>query len=176
MIERTQAAFAGSQPLTVLGAALEPGDTAPPFELLHLGPNDTAPHPVRLADTAGMVRLLNVVNSVDTRVCDTTTRRLEALRPDLPPGAVVYTVSMDLPHGQARWCTSAGIMHELLSAHRDEHFGRDYGVLIKEWRVLQRAVFVIDRVDRIAHAEYVANQDDAPDYERALDVLRRAAS
>lgn len=176
MDERTGEAFQAGEPLTVVGARLRPGDPAPPFELLHYGPNDAAPHTVRLADTAGMVRLLHVVNSLTNAVCDADTRRFEQLRADLPPGAVVYTVSADPPETQQRWCSGEAIMHEVLSAHGDERFGRDYGVLIREWRRLQRALFVIDRTDRIAYAEYVADQQQSPDFAAAGQALRQAAA
>jgi thiol peroxidase len=82
---------------------------------------------------------------------------------------------MDLPFAQARWQTAEHVTHPALSAHRDERFGRDYGVLIKEWRLLQRAVFVIDRAGRVAYAEYVADQMHEPEYARALEAVRGAA-
>jgi thiol peroxidase len=122
-----------------------------------------------------MVRLLNVVNSLDTPVCHAETRRWETLRGDLPANVRVYTVSMDLPYALARWQALAGVTHQLLSSHRDEAFGRQYGTLIKEWRLLQRAVFVIDARDRIAYAEYVPDQMREPDYDAALDAVRQAA-
>src|SRR2546423_1137938 len=81
---------------------------------------------------AGTVRLLNVVNSLDTPVCHVETRRWEGLRGDLPAGTTVYTISMDLPFAQARWQTAEGVAHQSLSAHKGEDFGRDYGVLLKE--------------------------------------------
>jgi thiol peroxidase len=87
----------------------------------------------------------------------------------------IYTVSMDLPFAQARWQQAEGVTHQALSAHKDETFGRDYGVLIKEWRLLQRAVFVIDRDDRIAYAEYVPDQMQEPNYDAALAAVREAA-
>lgn len=129
-----------------------------------------------LADSAGSVRLLNVVNSLDTPVCHAETRRWEQLRGDLPAGVTVYTVSMDLPFAQARWCGAEGVAHRALSAHKDERFGADYGVLLKEWRLLQRAVFVIDHEGRIAHAEYVADQMREPDYHAAVAAVRAIAS
>ena len=131
---------------------------------------------VRLADSAGRVRLLNVVNSLDTPVCHVETRRWDALRADLPDGVTVYTISMDLPFAQARWGAAEGVEHQALSAHKGEEFGRDYGVLLKEWRLLQRAVFVIDRDNRIAYAEYVPDQMQEPDYDAAVTAARRAAA
>jgi thiol peroxidase len=120
------------------------------------------------------VRLLNVVNSLDTPVCNIETRRWIGLRGQLPDDVAVLTISMDLPFAQARWTAAEGVSHETLSSHKSERFGRDYGVLIKEWRLLQRAVFVIDRHDRIAYAEYVADQMREPEYEPALEAARAA--
>jgi thioredoxin-dependent peroxiredoxin len=130
---------------------------------------------VRLADSAGTVRLINVINSLDTPVCHIETHRWEQMRPGLPRGVQVYTVSMDLPFAQARWQNAEGVTHQALSAHRDERFGRDYGVLIKEWRLLQRAVFVIGRDGRVVHADYVADQMLEPDYAAAEQAARQAA-
>ena len=129
---------------------------------------------MRLSDSAGTVRLLNVVNSLDTPVCHIETRRWEQLSTELPPDVRVYTMSMDLPFAHARWQSAEGVAHRALSAHRSEQFGEAYGVLIKEWRLLQRAVFVIDRRDRIVYAEYVADQMREPDYSAAMEAIRQA--
>jgi thiol peroxidase len=131
---------------------------------------------VRLADSAGLVRLLNVVKSLDTPVCHAETRHWETLLGDLPPEVRLYTISMDLPYAQARWRTAQGVTHEALSAHKSEAFGRAYGVLLKEWRLLQRAVFVVGRDDRLVHAEYVPDQMREPDYAAAAQAARQAAS
>jgi thiol peroxidase len=87
----------------------------------------------------------------------------------------VYTISMDLPFGQARWRRAEGVEHDALSAHASERFGRQYGVLLKEWRLLQRAVFVIDAEGIVVHAEYVADQMAEPDYDAALRAAAGAA-
>src|SRR5215469_4927926 len=174
MEERTGEAFELGEHLTVIGNKLQPGEQAPGFILDYLDPTDSAIHRVRLEDSAGTVRLLNVVNSLDTPVCHVETRRWEELRADLPTNVHIYTVSMDLPFAQARWQAAEGVRHQALSAHRSDQFGRDYGVLIKEWRLLQRAVFVIDRHDRIVYAEYVADQMREPDYEAALNAVSQA--
>ncbi len=131
---------------------------------------------VRLADSAGLVRLLTVINSLDTPVCHLETHRWEDLRADLPPDVRVYTISMDLPFAQARWHAAERVAHSALSSHRSEAFGQDYGVLIKEWRLFQRAVFVIGRNDRIVYAEYVADQMREPEYAGALAAARQAAA
>jgi thiol peroxidase len=83
---------------------------------------------------------------------------------------------MDLPFGQARWRTAHAVEHEALSAHANERFGTDYGVLLKEWRLLQRAVFVIDRNGIITHAQYIADQMAEPDYDAAVLAAREAAA
>jgi len=173
--ERTGEAFELDARLTVIGSKLSPGVAAPDFALDYLDPSDSSIRTVRLADSAGQVRLLNVVNSLDTPVCQIETRRWDEARAELPPNVRVYTISMDLPYAQQRWQSVEGVSHPALSAHRSEQFGQDYGVLIKEWRLLQRAVFVIDRHDRIVHAEYVADQMREPDYAAAREMVRRAA-
>jgi thiol peroxidase len=173
--ERTGEAFELGEQLTVVGRKLQPGDPAPAFALEHFDGATSAMSTVQLADTAGKVRLLNVINSLDTPVCHVETHAWDRLRAELPPDVVVYTVSMDLPFAQARWHSAEGVTHQSLSAHKDEGFGRDYGVLIKEWRLLQRAVFVIDRDDRIAYADYVADQMLEPAYAPAVEAARRAA-
>ncbi len=175
MEERTGEAFELGEQLTVVGRKLAVGDTAPAFALDYLDPTDAALRTVRLADSAGQVRLLNVVNSLDTPVCHLETRRWEDLRSDLPEAVLIFTVSMDLPYAQARWQAAEEVRHPALSAHRLETFGQDYGVLIKEWRLLQRAVFVIGRDDRLVHAEYVADQMREPDYAAAIAAVRGAA-
>ena len=176
MDERTGEAFELGERLTVVGKKLQRGEQAPAFILDHLDTTDSAIHHVRLADSAGTVRLLNVVNSLDTPVCHVETRHWEALRADLPSNVHIYTISMDLPFAQARWQAAEGVRHQALSAHRSEQFGQDYGVLIKEWRLLQRAVFVIDQHDRVIYAEYVADQMREPDYMAAIEATRKAAS
>jgi thiol peroxidase len=120
--------------------------------------------------------LLNVINSIDTPVCHIETRRWDTMRAALPAGVVVYTISMDLPFALARWQSAEGVEHRQLSAHKDEGFGGDYGVLIKEWRMLQRAVFVIGQDDHIVHAEYVADQMSEPNYDAAVAAVRRAVA
>jgi len=170
---RTSEAFEEAIQLTVLGERLAAGDPAPAFELDCLTPGDAFPHTVSLADTDGSVRLLNVINSIDTPVCHVETRRWEEIRASLPEGVTTYTISMDLPFALARWQTAENASHELLSAHRGERFGEDYGVMLEEWRLLQRAVFVIGRDGRIAHAEYVADQMQEPDYSAAFAAIER---
>ena len=173
--ERTGEAFEFDEQLTVAGGKLKPGDTAPEFELDYFDSENEEMKIVRLSDSAGSVRLLSIVNSLDTPVCQVETHRFEDSRPHLPQEVQIYTISMDLPFAQARWHQTENVSHRSLSSHRSEQFGRDYGVLLKEWRLLQRAVFVVDKNDRIVHAEYVEDQMTEPDYEAALDAARKAA-
>lgn len=176
--ERAGEAFELGERLTVVGRRLQPGEQAPPFTLDCLDAPDGAIVPVSLADSRGAVRLLNVINSIDTPVCHVESQQWETRLVGPEAGVRVYTVSMDLPFALARWRAAEGVTHQLLSAHRDERFARDYGVLIKEWRMLQRAVFVIDGRDRIVHAEYVGDQMQEPDYGAgvaAVEAARRAA-
>jgi thiol peroxidase len=174
--ERRSEAFEGDIQLTVIGRRLATGDSAPDFALDALAPGEAVPREVTLAGGAGRVRLLHVVNSLDTPVCHVGAHRFEQLvAGDRLPGVEVYTVSMDLPFAQARWRAAEGVGHEALSSHRSEAFGRAYGVLLREWRLLQRAVFVIDARGRIAYAEYVADQMAEPDYDAAVTAARSLA-
>jgi thiol peroxidase len=175
--QRVGEAFEGDVRLSVVGRKLRAGDRAPDFSLDAFAVGDAFPHEVTRASTAGRVRLLHVVNSLDTSVCHLGAHRFDSLRREqLPPGVDLYTVSMDLPFAQARWRAAERVEHETLSSHRSEDFGRDYGVLLREWRLLQRAVFVIDANDRIAYAEYVADQMAEPDYDAALAAARKSAA
>ena len=176
MEERRGEAFAGPEQLTVRGRRLHLGDPAPDFRLDYLDLADMAIRTVGLADSAGMVRLLSVVNSLQRPVCQRVTRQWETLCAALPPDACIYTVSLDSPQIQANFQGSAGVLHQALSAERDEQFGQDYGVWLKEWRLLQRAVFVLDRHDCIAYVEYVADQLSEPDYITAMQAVQRAAA
>src|SRR5215210_2201647 len=173
--ERTGEAFELGEQLTVVGSKLGPGDMAPGFELDHFDQANEEMRTVRLSDSASSVRLLNVINSLDTPVCHVETHRFEDSRSDLPPDVWIYAISMDLPFAQARWHQTENVSHQSLSSHRSEQFGRDYGVLLKEWRLLQRAVFVVDKNDRIVYAEYVTDQMTEPDYDAALAAARGAA-
>ena len=174
MEERTGEAFELGEQLTVIGSKLKIGDMAPAFTLDHFDPESGALGSVSLSDTSGKVRLLNIVNSLDTPVCNIETKRWEENQRTMPPEVVLYTVSMDLPFAQARWMSAEGAHHKALSSHRDEAFGKDYGVLIKEWRLLQRAVIVIDGTGKIAYAEYVPDQMKEPDYNSTIAAVHKA--
>ena len=175
MEERMGEAFASTERLTVVGRRLHPGESAPDFYLQYLDLVDLAVHTVRLSDLTGIIRLFNVVNSLERPVCQVVTRRWEALREALPREACIYTVSMDTPQMQADFQDRTGVLHQTLSAHDSVQFGQDYGVWLKEWRLLQRAVVVIDCSDRIVYVEYVADQLSEPNYAAAIQGVQRAA-
>jgi thiol peroxidase len=172
--ERTGEAFELDKWFTVVGRKLSVGEPAPPFSLDYLNPSTMNIWQVRLADSARTVRLLNIVKSIDTPVCQAETLCWEKNRVECCDDFVLYTISMDLPFALARWMAEAGMQHIALSAHRNSQFGHDYGVLLKESRLLQRAVFVITRNDRLAYVEYVPDQLKEPDYAKALEAVRHS--
>lgn len=175
MEERLGEAFAEASQLTVIGRCLRPGETAPDFCLHYLDLVDMVVRTVGLSDGAGQVRLLNVVNSLERAVCQEVTQRWEALREALPPDACIYTISMDPPQVQADFQDRTGVLHQALAAQHSTQFGQDYGVWIKEWRLLQRSVFVLDRADRVVYVEYVTDQMSEPKYAAAIHAVKQAA-
>ncbi|MFB4163028.1 thiol peroxidase [Alteribacillus sp. JSM 102045] len=156
-------------PVTLLGEEVKPGDKAPDFKVLA---NDLSE--VTLEDSKGNVRLISVVPSVDTGVCDQQTRRFNEEAANLE-GVEVLTISVDLPFAQKRWCAAAGIENlQVLSDHRDLSFGKNYGVAIEELRLLARSIFVIDSNDEVTYAEYVSEATNHPDYEAAVNAAKEA--
>ncbi len=156
-------------PLTVLGSPLRVGDRAPNVTLL-----GTNLEPVSIDGFAGKIRLISVVPSLDTGICDHQTRRFNEEASALGEDVVVLTVSADLPFAQARWCAASGLERVItLSDHRDMAFGDAYGTHITELRLEQRAVFVVDRDGIIRYVEYVPEIAQHPDYEAAFEAVRQ---
>lgn len=156
-------------PVTILGNEVKVGDQAPDFTVLA---NNLTP--VTLADSKGTVRIISVVPSLDTGVCDAQTRRFNEAAAELE-GVHILTISVDLPFAQSRWCGAAGIDKvQTLSDHRELSFGMAYGVVIQELRLLARAVFVIDANDKVVHVEYVPEVTTHPDYEAAIEAAKAA--
>jgi len=169
MEERTGVVTAGGKPLTLMGPQIVLGQKAPDFRLL-----DNDSNPVTLADTAGKIRLISVVPSLDTGVCDLQTRRFNAEADQLGDRVRILTVSVDLPFAQKRWCGAAGVNRlQTLSDHYDTNFGLAYGVLIKEKRLLARTVFIVDEKDLIRYVQRVPDLRQEPNYQHALDALRK---
>lgn len=169
MVERKNMVTMKGNPLTLLGDELKVGDAAPDFVVLG---NDLSP--VQFSSFRGKVCIVSVVPSLDTPVCDSMTRRFNEEAVGLGPDVEILTISMDLPFAQARWCGAAGVERvKTLSDHKDASFGESYGVLIKELRLLARAVFVVDRDGKIQHAQLVKEIAEEPDYDAVLETVRR---
>ncbi|OHB32146.1 MAG: lipid hydroperoxide peroxidase [Desulfuromonadaceae bacterium GWC2_58_13] len=155
-------------PVTLLGPELKTGMAAPDFKVV-----DNGLQPVTLADSNGKVRLIAVVPSLDTAVCDTMTRKFNEEAAKLTGNVVVYTISLDLPFAQKRWCGNAGIEKvQTLSDYQDRSFGLNYGLLIDELKLLARAVLVVDGGGQIAYQEIVKEVTAEPDYAAALAATR----
>jgi thioredoxin-dependent peroxiredoxin len=170
-MERPGATTLRGNPLTLIGPELKPGDDAPEFSLV-----DNALKPVSLKDTGTHVRIISVVPSLDTPVCDAQTKKFNEAAANLPD-VDIFTVSMDLPFAQKRWCGAFGVDKvKMLSDHKDASFGSNYGTLIKELRIESRAIFVLDAQNKIRHAEYVKEVADFPNYEAALSAARSAGA
>lgn len=158
-------------PLTLIGPEVKAGDKAPDFKVLAKDLSE-----VTLATSKGKTRLISVVPSLDTPVCELQTKRFNEEASKLPSDVAVLTVSVDLPFAQNRFCTAQHADKiACLSDHRDTSFGKNYGVLIKELRLLARAIFVIGPDDKIQYAEYVKEVTSHPDYDKALNVLKTGA-
>ncbi len=171
MEERAGVITMKGNPLTLVGKELKVGDPAPDFEGLD---NDLTP--VRLSSFKGKVCVVSAVPSLDTPVCDMETRRFNEEAGTLGSDVLILTISMDLPFAQKRWCGAAGVDKVItLSDHRDASFGTTYGVLIKELRLLGRAVFVLDREGTIRYIQIVKEVTDEPDYDAVLKAVNELA-
>jgi len=154
-------------PVTLVGPELKVGDAAPDFTVIA---NDLSQ--VRFSSFRGKVCIVSSVPSLDTPICDTQTRRFNEAAANLGPNVEILTISMDLPFAQARWCGAAGVERvRTLSDHRDASFGTSFGVLIKEFRLNARAVFVVDKEGRLRHVQIVPEIAQEPDYDAVLDAV-----
>ena len=167
MEERTGSITMFGNPLTLLGKKLNVGDKAHDFELL-----DNDLKPIKLTSFHGKVCVISSVPSLDTPVCDMETRRFNEEAGKLGDNVSILTVSMDLPFAQKRWCGAAGVEKVMtLSDHRDANFGENYGVLIKELRLLARAIFVVDREGVIQYVQLVKEVTEEPDYDAVIAAV-----
>jgi thioredoxin-dependent peroxiredoxin len=170
-MERPGATTLKGNPMTLVGPELKAGDAAPDFTMV-----DNGLKSVSLKDTGGAVRIFSVVPSLDTPVCDAQTKRFNEEAARLPD-VRIYTVSMDLPFAQKRWCGAFGVDKvRMLSDHKDGSFGTQYGTLIKELRIESRAIFVLNPDDTIRYVEYVKEVADFPNYDAALAAARAAGA
>lgn len=162
--------FAGKEQ-TVIGADIQVGQKAPEFTAQK---NDWSLVKA-LKETRGKVRILAAVPSLDTPVCDRETRRFNEEAAKLGPDVVVLTLSMDLPVAQKRWCGAAGVDQvQTFSDVVKADFGKKYGLLMKEVRILRRAVFVVDKKGKVVYAAYMPTNGDEPRYEEVLAAARKA--
>ena len=167
-MERTGIITFQGNPLTLIGNEIKVGDKTPEFEVLA---NDLSA--TKLSSYSGKICIISCVPSLDTPVCDTQTRRFNEEIDNLGNDIVLLTISMDLPFAQGRWCGAAGIDEAItLSDHRDADFGEKFGVLIKELRLLSRAIFIVDKEDVIRYIEIVPELANEPDYDAAIKTAR----
>jgi len=156
-------------PLTLVGNEVKVGQRAPDFVAI-----DNNLSPIRFSSYLGKICVISSVVSLDTPVCDTQTRKFNEEASHLGPNVVILTISMDLPFAQKRWCGGAGVNRvQTLSDHRNASFGTGYGVLIKELRLLARAVFIIDQKGILQYKQMVKEVTNEPDYEAVLTGLRK---
>jgi len=156
-------------PVTLVGNEVKVGQAAPDFEVL-----DNNLQPVKFSSYKGKVSVISSVPSLDTPVCDMETRKFNQMAAKLSPDVNILTISMDLPFAQKRWCGAAGVDKVVtLSDHRQGEFGNAYGVLIQEFRLLARAVFVVDRKGVIQHIQLVPEIAQEPDYDAVLEALNK---
>lgn len=166
--ERSGAATFKGNPITLVGPQLKAGDAAPDFTVSKNLLEDAS-----LKDYAGKIKLISVVPSLDTGVCDAQTRRFNEEAAGLGDDVVILTISADLPFAQARWCGAAGVDRVItLSDYKSHSFGEAYGVLIKEFQLDMRSIFVVDTNDTITYVEYLGEMTEHPNYEAAIDAVK----
>lgn len=166
--QRAGAATFKGNPITLLGPELKKGDKAPNFTV-----NKNLVTEATLADYAGKIKLISVVPSLDTGVCDQQTRKFNEAAAELGDNVVILTISVDLPFAQARWCGAAGVDKvETLSDYKSKSFGLAYGVVIEELQLLMRSIFVVDASDTVQYVQYVSEMTEHPDYDAALAAVK----
>lgn len=169
MKEHPGAVTMRGNPLTLVGKELKIGDQAPDVEVL-----DNDLNPVKLSSYRGKVCVISTVPSLDTPVCDMETRKFNQAANNLGPNVVILTVSTDLPFAQKRWCGAAGIDKVVtLSDHRHVALGEAYGVLIKELRLLARAVFVVDKEGTLRYIQLVKEIAQEPNYDSVIAAVKK---
>lgn len=169
MEERAGIITMHGNPLTLIGEEIKTGDIAPDITVLD---NDLSP--VKLSSYRGKICVISSVPSLDTPVCDIETRRFNQEAEGLGEEVVILTISMDLPFAQKRWCGSAGVDRVItLSDHRGASFGKAFGMLIKELRLLARGIFVIDREGVVRDVQIVKEVSEEPDYAAVIDAVKK---
>ena len=155
-------------PVTLLGEEVSVGQKTQDFKVLN-----TSMEEVTLSSFKNKIKLIASVPSLDTPVCDLEIKRFNDEAAKLSKDLVIIFISMDLPFAQKRFCQANDIkIVKTLSDHRDADFGQKFGVLIKELRLLARAIFILDKADVIRYVQIVPELSSPPDYERALEALK----
>ena len=158
-------------PLTLAGKALQAGEQAPDFCLHRFA--DGQMLAVTLKDLGGKPTIISVVPSLDTGVCQTQTKVFNDRLAELGDKINAVTVSLDLPFAQNRFCGTENITHLMtLSDYQERNFGRDWGMLIEELKILARGVFVVDATGKLAYCETVPEVTTEPNYDAALSALK----
>lgn len=173
MSKRENAVTFKGTPKALIGSEIKAGSKAPDFKTLN-----SSLAAVTLADTPAKARLFSVVPSLDTPVCSTQTKTFEDGLKALGDKVAAYTVSLDLPFAQKRFCTGEQISNmQTLSDVHDQSFGKNWGVLLEglPLPLLTRAVFVVDKSGTVTYAQYVPEVTAEPDYKAALAALQAAA-
>ena len=169
-MSRSGAVTFKGNPLTLAGAAVEPGQPAPAFKLHYFA---DGMHELTLADLKGKPTLISVVPSLDTPVCATQTKTFNESLGSMGDSINAVTVSLDLPFAMNRFCGAEEITNlQSASDYQDRNFGTGWGTLIEELKILCRAIFVLDANGQVLHAEYVSEVTDEPDYDAALTSLK----
>jgi thiol peroxidase len=169
MNERTGIVTMKGNPMTLVGNAVNVGEAGPDFVVMD---NDLAA--VSFSSYRQKVCVISSVPSLDTPVCDLETKVFNEKASQLGADVAVLTISMDLPFAQKRWCAAAGVDNvQTLSDYRDASFGMAFGVLIKELRLLARAVFMVDASGTIQYVQLVKEITNEPDYEDIWNNLNR---
>ena len=167
MVERPGGITMKGHPLTLVGQEVKVGDLAPDFEVIA---NDLTPF--KFSTLKGTVCVISAVPSLDTSTCDIETRWFNEEAAKLGPEVAILTISMDLPFAQKRWCGAAGVDRvKTYSDHREAAFGQAYGVLIKELRLLARAVFVVDKAGTLRYMQLVKEVANEPNYDEVLKAV-----
>lgn len=164
MEKRTNAVTFAGNPATLIGPEIKVGDKAPNFTVV-----DNGLAPKTLADFEGKIKVISIVPSLDTGVCDAQTRWFNQNATKLGQDVVVLTISVDLPFAQKRWCGAAGVENVItLSDYQTVDFGTKYGFLLDGLRLLSRGIVVIDKNDVVSYVEYVPEVTHAVNFDAAL--------
>lgn len=168
-MERKDVVTVEGNPLTLIGEEIKEGQDAPDFTVL-----DADLKEVSLKDLDGKIKLIAAVPSLDTPVCDLQIKRFNDEASQVSKDVAIIFISMDLPFAQKRFCQAYDIKTvKTFSDHRDADFGKKYGVLIKELRLLARSIFIIDKNNKVTYVEYVKELTEHPDYEAVLGALKK---